>query len=95
VLSVAGLILAQINSKEHDVSEIVTYENTGLFSINIMTPGLSYSYILILACVIFVITLIFLLVASAVKTKPRTKKTKTKYDELFKRHHVYQKKKMT
>jgi ABC-type antimicrobial peptide transport system permease subunit len=89
VLSVIGLIIAGNNSKEHDITKIFTRENKGLSDIYIMTPGLSYSYILTLAFIVFIITLISFLAEYLLK------KNKNRYDELFKRHKIYRKKKMT
>ncbi|GBU29420.1 hypothetical protein R84B8_02985 [Treponema sp. R8-4-B8] len=79
VLSIAGLILARINSKEHKITKLFAYEN----------PGLPYSYLLVLACIVFIITLISFLVEYLIK------KNKNRYDELFKKNGIYRKKKMT
>jgi len=80
LLSAAGLILARVNIKENSITKLFAYEEN---------HGLPYSYILILAGIIFVITLLSFL--------PRTVviKNKNRYDELFKQHHIYRKKKMT
>ncbi|WP_461256506.1 hypothetical protein [Treponema sp. R80B11-R83G3] len=79
LLSVAGLILARINSKEHDITKLFAYENSGL----------PYSYLLVLACIVFIITLITFLVEYLIK------KNKNRYDELFKKNGIYRKKKMS
>jgi len=79
MLSIAGLIFARMNSKEHNITKLFAYENTGL----------PYSYLLILACIVFIITLISFLVEYLIK------KNKNKYDELFKKHRVYSKKQLT
>jgi ABC-type Fe3+-siderophore transport system permease subunit len=89
VLSVAGLILANNNSKEHDITKIFTNENEGLSETYFMTPGLSYSYILMLAFIVFIITLLSFLVEYLLK------KNKNRYDKLFKHYKIYRKKKMT
>jgi heme/copper-type cytochrome/quinol oxidase subunit 4 len=89
VLAVTGLILAHVNSGEHDITKQFAGENQGLLNVYILTPGLSYSYILILACIVFIITLISFLVEYLLK------KNKNRYDELFKHHKIYRKKKMT
>jgi len=79
MLSIAGLILARINSKEHNITKLFAYENSGL----------PYSYLLVLACIVFIITLISFLVEYLIK------KNKNRYDELFKKHKVYSKKQLT
>ena len=79
VLSIAGLILARINSKENEITKLFAFEN----------PGLPYSYLLVLACIVFIITLITFLVEYLIK------KNKNRYDELFKKNGIYRKKKMT
>jgi len=79
MLSIAGLIFARINSKKHSITKLFAYENTGL----------PYSYLLKLACIVFIITLISFLVEYLIK------KNKNKYDELFKKHRVYSKKQLT
>jgi uncharacterized membrane protein YidH (DUF202 family) len=78
-LSIAGLILARVNSKEHDITKIFAYEN----------PGLPYSYIAILACIVFAITLISFAAEAFLKNN------RNRYDELFRKHKIYRKKKMT
>jgi len=77
-LSVAGLIFARVNSKDHDVTKIFAYEN----------PGLPYSYIAMLACIVFVITLI------SFAAEAFLKKNKNRYDKLFKKHKIYRNKKI-
>jgi heme/copper-type cytochrome/quinol oxidase subunit 4 len=89
VLSVTGLILARVNSGEHDITKQIADENQGLLNIYTLTPGLSYSYILTLALIVFIITLISFLVEYLLK------KNKNRYDELFRRNKIYRKKKMT
>jgi hypothetical protein len=89
VLSAAGLILASINSQEHDITKQFADENQGISYIYILTSGLSFSYILILACIVFIITLISFLVEYLLK------RNKNRYDELFRQHKIYRKKKMT
>jgi len=79
VLSIAGLILAHINSKENEITKLFAYEN----------PGLPYSYLLILACIVFIVTLLSFLVEYLIK------KNKNRYDELFKKNGIYRKKKIT
>jgi len=79
VLSIAGLILAHINSKENAITKLFAYENSGL----------PYSYLLILACIVFIITLVSFLVEYLIK------KNKNRYDELFKKNGIYRKKKIT
>jgi phosphotransferase system glucose/maltose/N-acetylglucosamine-specific IIC component len=79
LLSAAGLILARVNSKENVITKLFAYEN----------PGLPYSYIAILAGIIFFITLIFFLAGNLIR------RNKNRYDALFKSHHIYHKKKMT
>jgi len=79
VLSIAGVILAAVNSKEHKIAKFFDFEN----------PGLPYSYLLVLACIVFIITLISFLVGYLIK------KNKNRYDELFKKNKIYSKKKMT
>ena len=79
VLSVAGLILARINSEEYNITRLFAHEN----------PGLPYIYPLILACIVFIITLISFFVEYLIN------KNKNRYDELFKEHKIYRKKKLT
>jgi len=79
VLSIMGLILARINSKENEITKLFAYENSGL----------PYSYLLMLACIVFIITLISFFVEYLIK------KNKNRYDELFKKNKIYSKKKMT
>jgi len=80
VLSIAGLIYAGINAEEHDITKFFAYKNN---------PGLPYSNILGLACIVFVIILISFLVEYLIK------KNKNRYDELFKKNGIYRKKKIT
>jgi heme/copper-type cytochrome/quinol oxidase subunit 4 len=91
VLSIAGLILARINSKEHEITKILTNENPDLSRnyLLIQNPGLPYSYLLVLACIVFIITLITFLVEYMIK------RNKNRYDALFKKNGIYRKKKMT
>ncbi|WP_461247030.1 hypothetical protein [Treponema sp. R6D11] len=79
LLSVAGLILARVNIKENSITKLFAYEN----------PGLPYSYIAILAGIVFIITLISFL------GEVIFKRNKNRYDELFRKHNIYRKKKMT
>jgi putative copper export protein len=79
LLSIAGLILAHINLGTIEI--FITYADEN--------PGLPYSYLLILACIIFIITLISFLVEYLIK------KNKNRYDELFKKKGIYRKKKLT
>jgi len=76
LLSAAGLILARVNIKENAVTKLFAYENSGL----------PYSYILILAGIIFIISLFFLF------TRATVRRRKNRYDDLFKKHNIYKKK---
>jgi len=78
-LSIAGLILARINSKDHDITKLFAYQN----------PGLPYSYIAILAFIVFGITLI------SFAAEAFLNKNRNRYDELFKKHKIYRNKKIT
>jgi len=78
-LSVAGLILSRVNIKENSITKLFAYEN----------PGLPYSYIAILAGIVFVITLI------SFSGEIIINRNKNRYDELFRHHNIYRKKKMT
>jgi len=79
VLSIAGLILARINTEENSTTKLFIFEYSGF----------KYSILLILACIVFIITLITFLVEYLVK------KNKNRYDELFKKNKIYSKKKIT
>jgi len=79
VLSIVGLILARINTEEHSTTKLFIFEYSGL----------KYSILLILACIVFIITLITFLVEYLVK------KNKNRYDELFKKNKIYSKKEIT
>jgi hypothetical protein len=48
LLSVAALILARVNSKENGITKLFAYENLGL----------PYSYLLALALIVLIITLL-------------------------------------
>ena len=80
LLSVTGLILTNVNTEEFDFVKIFAYKNN---------PGLPYNNILALACIVFIITLISFI------TEIRIKRNKNRYDELFRHHNIYRKKKMT
>jgi amino acid transporter len=87
LLSVVKVILVRVNSKKFDITKFFAPDNASL----------QYSHILILACIIFVITLISF-IAEAMLNKNGTvnkNRNKNRYDELFKRHGIYRKKKMT
>jgi len=80
LLSVTGLILVNVNAEKFDFAKIFAYKDN---------PGLLYNNILILACVIFFITLISFIAEIPIN------KNKNRYDELFKKHKIYRNKKMT
>jgi len=80
VLSIVGLIYAGINDEKHDITKFFSYKNN---------PGLPYSNILGLACIVFIIILITFFVEYLIK------RNKNRYDELFKKNKIYSKKKMT
>ena len=48
LLSILGLILARVNSKENEITKLFAYEN----------PGLPYSYLLALAFFVLIFTLL-------------------------------------
>jgi len=79
LLSAAGLILARVNVKENSITKMLDYENSGL----------PYSYILIIAGIIFIINTLFFFTGAV------TRRNKNRYDALFKKHGIYSKKKMT
>jgi uncharacterized membrane protein len=79
LLAAAGLILARVNVKENSITKLFDYENSGL----------PYSYILILAGIIFLINLFFFL------TRALVRRNKNRYDALFRKHGIYRKKKLT
>jgi len=80
LLSITGLIVTNVNTEEFDLKKIFAYKNN---------PGLPYSNILILACIVFVITLISFFPGIHIKNN------KNRYDKLFRHHNIYRKKKMT
>jgi hypothetical protein len=57
LLSVLGLILARVNSKENEITKLFAYEN----------PGLPYSYLLALAFIVLVVTLLSFFVEYLIK----------------------------
>jgi len=57
ILSVLGLILARVNSKENEFTKLFAYENAGL----------PYSYLLALAFIVIIITLLSFFVEYLIK----------------------------
>jgi len=79
VLSAVVLIVTHVNFKEIDLAIFFTSEKAVLF----------YKCIIILAGIILLVFLISLIIKALIKRK------RNRYVQLFKHHHIYQKKKLT
>ena len=79
VLSAAVFLATHVNFKEVDLSKTFTSEKAAAF----------FKYTGILAVLILLIFLLYFLISALIKRK------RNRYVQLFKHHHIYQKKKIT